>query len=200
MKEDSEADGELKLLLSSVRACTLCQDLPLGPNPIFQLNSEAKILIVGQAPGKITHAKNIPFDDPSGKRLREWMGIDREVFYDESKVAILPMAFCYPGTGEGGDLPPRKECSEKWRELLLARLVNVELTLVIGRYAMEWHLPNNQAATLTETVLSWQDYWPLQVPMPHPSPRNARWLKNNDWFSIELLPVLKERIAVLLDH
>ncbi len=194
---DNSVD-DWRSILTSVRSCTLCSKLPLGPNPILQLNPGARILIAGQAPGKITHAKGIPFDDPSGNRLRQWMGIDRDVFYDASKIAILPMGFCYPGTGKGGDLPPRKECADQWREQLLAMLPNVELTLVIGRYAMDWHLGNKQANTLTNTVADWRSFWPGILPMPHPSPRNVRWLKNNAWFESDVLPMLKQRIAALL--
>jgi len=185
-------------ILDTVRACTLCSDLPLGPNPIFQLHPDAKILIAGQAPGKKTHYKNIPFDDPSGNRLRDWMGIDRDTFYNASKIAILPMAFCYPGTGKSGDLPPPIQCADQWRSQLLKLLPNIELTLVIGQYALDWHLGNQQAKTLTETVSQWQDHWPHRLPMPHPSPRNNRWLKNNPWFVEEVLPVLKSQVASLL--
>lgn len=188
----------IRLMLDAVRSCTLCQDLPLGPKPIFQLDPRAKILIAGQAPGRITHAKGIPFDDPSGERLRNWMGVDKETFYDASKIAIMPMGFCFPGTAKGGDLPPRTECAEKWREPLLAQLPNLELTLVIGRYAMDWHIGDQQDRTLTATVANWRQHWPNILPMPHPSPRNGMWLKKNDWFSADILPVLKRRITQLL--
>lgn len=188
-----------KPLLKSVRACTLCEGLPLGPKPILQGSPQSKILIVGQAPGRITHAKGIPFDDPSGVRLRDWMGIDSETFYDESQIAILPMGFCYPGTGTGGDLPPRPECAVAWRDQLLAKLKGVELTLIIGKYAMDWHLGSDQGRTLTATVENWEHYLPEVLPMPHPSPRNMRWMSKNAWFAVEVLPVLKQRIADLLD-
>ncbi len=187
-----------KPLLKSVRECTLCEGLPLGPKPILQVSPKAKILIVGQAPGRITHAKGIPFDDPSGVRLRDWMGIDSGTFYDDSQIAILPMGFCYPGTGKGGDLPPRQECAVAWREQLLAKLNAVDLTLIIGKYAMDWHLGSDQGRTLTATVENWQHYLPRVLPMPHPSPRNMRWLSKNPWFAEEVLPVLKERVADLL--
>ena len=193
------ANEDLSQLLKEVRSCTLCQDLPLGPKPILQMSSEAKVLIVGQAPGRITHGKGIPFDDPSGDRLRNWMGVDRETFYDATKIAMLPMGFCYPGTGNGGDLPPRKECANQWREQLLGRLENIEFTLIIGRYAIDWHLGEKKAKTLRETVLNWRADWPERLPMPHPSPRNLGWLKKNDWFSNEVLPALKKRIAELLE-
>lgn len=191
-------NNNIRTSLASVRSCALCKDLPLGPKPIVQLDSRAKILIAGQAPGRITHAKGIPFDDPSGERLRNWMGVDKETFYDAKKIAILPMGFCFPGTGKGGDLPPRIECAEKWRKQLLAQLPHIELTLVIGRYAMDWHIGEKQARTLTETVAQWQKYWPDVLPMPHPSPRNGFWLKKNDWFAADILPELKRRIKQLI--
>jgi len=190
--------SEIATVVSTVRACTLCENLPLGPKPILQLDPEAKILIAGQAPGRKTHLKGIPFDDPSGDRLRAWMGVDRDTFYNESAIAILPMAFCYPGTGKSGDLPPPAQCAEQWRSQLLSFLPNIELTLVIGQYAINWHLARRQARTLTETVIQWQHYWPELLPMPHPSPRNNRWLKNNPWFSNQVLPKLKKQVASLL--
>lgn len=186
-------------LLQQVRTCTSCANLPLGPKPILQFSSEAKILIAGQAPGRITHQKGIPFDDPSGDRLRDWMGINREVFYNESKIAIVPMAFCYPGTGSNGDLPPPAICSEQWRTQLLSHLPNIALTLVIGQYALNWHLGTQQHKTLTNTVKNWERYWPEVLPMPHPSPRNNLWLKKNPWFQAEVLPLLKQRVMYLLN-
>lgn len=186
------------LILEAVRSCTLCKDLALGPRPILQVNPKAKILIAGQAPGRKTHHKNIPFDDPSGDRLRQWMGINRETFYDESVIAILPMAFCYPGTGKSGDLPPPSICSERWRTQLLEMMPNIQLTLIIGTYAIDWHIGNKQHRTLTETVSHWQDHWPELLPMPHPSPRNNRWLKKNPWFEESVLPELKKQVASLV--
>jgi uracil-DNA glycosylase len=162
----------------------------LGARPVLQINPQAKILIAGQAPGRRVHESGIPFDDPSGVRLREWLGVSRETFYDPGKVAILPMGFCYPGTGKSGDLPPRPECAERWRQQLLDSLRHVELTLVIGQYAQRWHLARVHK-NLTETVRAWQDYGPRIVPLPHPSPRNNIWLKRNPWFSESLLPSLK---------
>jgi len=185
--------------LAELRACTLCSDLPLGAKPIFQIHTEAKILVAGQAPGRITHEKGRPFDDPSGERLRNWMGIEREVFYNPTKIAILPMGFCFPGTGASGDLPPRPECAQTWRERLLTLLPNIELNLVIGQYAMQWHFPEDKKTSLTEKVNNWQQNWPRVLPMPHPSPRNNRWLKNNPWFELDVLPALKERVAMLID-
>ena len=182
----------------AVRACSRCTHLPLGPKPIFQLSSDAKILIAGQAPGRKAHQRGIPFDDPSGDRLRAWMGLEAEDFYNEANIAILPMAFCYPGTGKSGDLPPPAQCAEQWREQLLALLPNVRLTLVIGQYALDWHLGDDKARTLTDTVKQWQQYWPNMLPMPHPSPRNNRWLKNNPWFAEDVLPELKKQVSSLL--
>lgn len=185
-------------LLSQVRSCSICEGLPLGPRPILQAGSEAKILIAGQAPGRITHNKGIPFDDPSGNRLRDWLGISREIFYDPTKIAIIPMGFCFPGTGKGGDLPPRKECAAKWREPLLEQLENIELTLVIGQYAQDWHIDDGVKMTLTNRVLQWQDYMPTMLPLPHPSPRNNMWFKRNPWFEMDVLPALKTRVHALV--
>jgi uracil-DNA glycosylase len=185
-------------LVQQVRACTLCKDvLPEGPRPVVQLSRSSRILVVGQAPGRKVHETGIPFNDPSGDRLRQWMGVDREQFYNEEQVAILPMGFCFPGTGKSGDLPPRPECTETWREALLARLDKVELTLVIGQYAQAWHLPDSRKS-VTDNVKAWREYWPGLLPMPHPSPRNIRWLKSNPWFEQEVIPRLQARIGELL--
>jgi len=183
--------GNFSQLLASVRECRLCEkSLPLGARPVLQIDPRARILIAGQAPGRRVHESGIPFDDPSGVRLREWLGISRETFYDPGKVAILPMGFCYPGSEKSGDLPPRPECAEAWRHRLLRSLRHVELTLVIGQFAQRWHLARVHK-NLTETVRAWQDYGPRIVPLPHPSPRNNIWLKRNPWFSESLLPSLK---------
>ena len=185
-------------LVSRVRACTLCsQKLPHEPRPVVQLSESSRILIVGQAPGRKVHETGVPFNDPSGDRLRQWMGINRDIFYDESRVAILPMGFCFPGTGKSGDLPPLPECADTWREALLARLRHVELTLVIGQYAQAWHLPDNRRL-VTDNVQAWREYWPSLLPMPHPSPRNNLWLRRNPWFESEVLPRLKARVSQLL--
>lgn len=187
-----------KKLLSEVRACRLCAEhLPLGPRPVLQLDPKARILIVGQAPGRKVHESGIAFDDASGNRLREWMGIDNELFYDPEKIAILPMGFCFPGTGKSGDLPPRPECLPAWREALLAQLPNLEMTLVLGQYAQAYHF-GSRFKSVTELVKSWPDFWPLHIPLPHPSPRNNIWLKRNPWFEIELVPKIQARITLLL--
>lgn len=185
-------------LLSEVRTCTICKDLPLGPRPIVQFSTSAKLLVVGQAPGRITHNKGIPFDDPSGDRLRSWLGIDREVFYDAQKLAIVPMGFCFPGSGKGGDLPPRPECAPAWRDRILETLTSVELTLVIGRYAIDWHLPDQSPRTVTQAVQDWWKLWPSTLILPHPSPRNNRWLKQNPWFGEEVIPALQAKVKMLL--
>lgn len=186
------------LLLESVRECRICEaSLPHEPRPVLQLDPAAKILVVGQAPGRRVHDSGVPFDDPSGDRLRDWLGISREVFYDPAQVAILPMGFCYPGTGKSGDLPPRPECATAWRSRLLESLQHIQLTLVIGQFAQRWHLPN-RGRNLTETVRAWRNYAPEKIPLPHPSPRNNIWLKKNPWFSESLLPYLKETTGNVL--
>lgn len=185
-------------LLREVRACRLCAaDLPSGPRPILQCAPSARILIASQAPGRLAHGSGIPFDDPSGERLRAWLGIERAEFYNARSIAILPMGFCYPGTGKSGDLPPRPECEPAWRARLLAMMPGIELTLVLGRYALAWHLPD-PPSTLTASVKRWRDYWPAVVPLPHPSPRNNPWLRQNPWFEAELLPELRHRVRQLL--
>jgi uracil-DNA glycosylase len=188
----------LETLLSQVRACTLCQpQLPLGPRPVLQLTASAKILIAGQAPGARVHASGIPFSDASGKRLRQWLGIDDATFYDPQQVAILPMGMCFPGTGPSGDLPPRPECAATWRARLLQQLPKLQLTLVIGQYAQAWHLPDS-GKSVTDTVRNWRTHWPTVLPLPHPSPRNNRWLRDNPWFEAEILPLLQSQVALLL--
>jgi uracil-DNA glycosylase len=187
-------------LIKQVQNCVLCEThLPLGPRPVIQLSSESKILIAGQAPGLKVHQSGIPFDDASGDRLRQWLGVDKTDFYDDNKFAILPMGFCYPGKGKSGDLPPRTECAIAWRKQLLAQLKNSELTIVIGQYAHAYHLPN-ASKKLTENVKNWQKFWPKVIPLPHPSPRNNIWLKRNTWFESELLPPLKKRVNEILSN
>jgi uracil-DNA glycosylase len=165
---------------------------------VLQVQSGARILIAGQAPGNKVHQSGVPFDDASGDRLRDWMGIDKSMFYDAACVAILPMGFCYPGTGKSGDLPPRPECAPAWRAKLLARMPGIELTLVIGQYAQAWHLKDSCKLSLTETVMAWRVHWPAVLPLPHPSPRNNIWLKRNGWFEDEVIPVLRKRVRDLL--
>lgn len=188
----------LPSLLARVRACRLCEAaLPLGPRPVLQADPRARVLIAGQAPGRRVHASGVPFDDPSGERLRDWLGIDRTVFYDPARVAILPMGFCYPGSGRSGDLPPRRECAPAWRQPLLDVLPALQLTLVLGRYAVAWHL-GPEAGSLTDAVTDWRRHWPRRIALPHPSPRNRAWLVRHPWFEAELLPALRERVAQVL--
>jgi uracil-DNA glycosylase len=190
--------SELTALLKQVRACTLCAaHLPLGPRPVVQMHPAARLLVAGQAPGRRVHASGKPFDDPSGDRLRDWMGLSVEQFYQPELVAILPMGFCYPGTGSSGDLPPRPECAPAWRERLLRRLPRLETILMIGQYAQNWHL-ESPARTVTENVSNWRDSWPRLIPLPHPSPRNNLWLRRNPWFEAELVPRLRERVVELV--
>lgn len=184
-------------LLKEIRACKICKGLPLAPRPIVQFSPNSKLLIVGQAPGRITHNKEVPFDDPSGDRLRSWIGVNRDIFYDDQKVSIVPVGFCYPGTGKNGDLPPRAECAQAWRAQILNTLPSVELTLIIGRYAIDWHLPEFKQLTVTEAVKNWKQMWPGQLALPHPSPRNNRWLSQNPWFNEEVLPALQEKVKLL---
>lgn len=189
-------------LLTDVSHCTLCSEhLPHGANPVLQFHPSARILIAGQAPGSKVHLSGIPFADASGDRLRQWMGVDNETFYDARQIAILPMGFCYPGRGKSGDRPPRPECAATWRTALLNKLQHLELTLVIGRYALDWHLPDTGATrsrvTVTEQVRNWQQHWPDTLVLPHPSPRNNIWLKKNQWFDTEVLPILRQRVNAL---
>jgi uracil-DNA glycosylase len=188
----------LPSLLTEVRACSLCAEhLPLGPRPVLQIHRSAKILIAAQAPGRRVHETGLPFNDPSGDQLRTWLGVSREVFYDDRQIALVPMGFCFPGTGKSGDFPPRPECAATWRSPLLAHLQELQLTLVIGQYAQAYHLPK-AGKTLTEVVRNWQKYWPQIMPLPHPSPRNNIWLKRNPWFAAELLPPLRDRVSEVL--
>lgn len=190
--------GSFDQLLRQVRQCTLCSSLPLGPNPILQASSRSRILIAGQAPGRIAHVKGHPFDDPSGDRLRNWLGVERDSFYNPEYFAIVPMGFCFPGTGKGGDLPPRPECAPAWRQSLLNGMPDIQLTILLGQYAMRWHLGDSCGKTLAETVARWKDFWPTLLPLPHPSPRNMRWLKNNLKVEAEILPLLKHRVNEIL--
>lgn len=193
-----KASSSLATLITRARACSLCaHELPLGPRPVFQLGPKASILIAGQAPGAKVHDSGVPFDDPSGDRLRDWMDIDRDTFYNPNRIAILPMGFCYPGKGKSVDLPPRKECALEWRQPLLDQLRQLKLTLVIGQYALKWHIPE-APKELTATVKAWRSYEPSIIPLPHPSPRNNIWLSKNRWFVEELLPNLKKRVKAAL--
>ncbi len=191
--------AEVAALLREVRACTHCAAaLPLGPRPVLQLDPRARILLASQAPGRRVHASGLPFDDASGDLLRQWMGLDRAQFYDPRLLAIVPMGLCFPGTGAAGDLPPRPECAPRWRARLLAALPRIELTLLVGRYAIDGHLRPPRSATLTRVVREWRSHAPAVLPLPHPSPRNRRWLAANPWFAEEVLPLLAERVRAIV--
>lgn len=193
-----ERQAQLARLLEEVRACRVCEaHLPLGPKPVLRADVHARVLIVGQAPGTRVHATGIPWNDPSGDRLRAWMNLERDTFYDERRIAIIPTGFCYPGRGRAGDLPPRPECAPLWHPRLRALLPNVGLTLLVGQYAQAYYLKGRRKRTLTATVHAWREYLPEFLPLPHPSPRNTRWLKLNPWFTQEVIPQLRERIHAL---
>ena len=188
----------LNRLLRDVRACRQCEaELPLGPRPVLRAAQSARILIVGQAPGTRVHATGIPWNDPSGDRLRNWLQLDREQFYDKRLIAIIPMGFCYPGKGKSGDLPPRPECAPLWHAQLLEQLPELQLRLLIGRYAQNYYLQTKHRS-LAETVRDFHRYLPDYLPLPHPSPRNIRWLRNHPWFEKDVLPVLRERVVAIL--
>ncbi|MEO1450088.1 MAG: uracil-DNA glycosylase family protein [Bacteroidota bacterium] len=194
-------EQSLEALLTEIRACQICEaHLPLGPRPILSAKPEAKILLVGQAPGSKVHATGIPWNDPSGKRLREWLDMPDEVFYDPAQIAIIPMGFCYPGKGERGDLPPRPECAEAWQEKLLAKLPNIRLTLTIGQYAVGYHLGKRKKKTLAETVRHWGNYLNDDIiPLPHPSPRNIMWRRKHPWFEEEVIPQIRIKVWEALE-
>ncbi|MGO1119721.1 uracil-DNA glycosylase family protein [Rhodovibrionaceae bacterium A322] len=187
-------------VFARVRACHLCEEeLPFGPRPVVRGSAEARVLIIGQAPGSKVHASGIPFDDRSGDRLRDWLGIGKDLFYDESKLAIMPMGFCYPGRNpKGGDLPPLPRCAPTWHPLLRPAFTGVELTLLVGSYAQNHYLAKTKQKTMTETVAHWRDYQDKGLlPLPHPSWRNTAWLKKNPWFESDVLPHLRQQIRDL---
>lgn len=190
------ADG-LTLLLKEISDCQICRGLIPEPNPVLRASDTSRILIIGQAPGTKVHASGIPWNDASGNRLRDWMGVDSETFYDETKIAIVPMGFCYPGKGKSGDLPPRPECAPEWHERILSELSDIRCTLLIGQYAQNYYLKDGYT-TLTERVRSWREQAPRNYVLPHPSPRNQIWLKRNGWFEEEVIPHLRESIRALL--
>lgn len=184
-------------LLEKIKQCQICQDLPLGPKPIVQLHPSAKIMLIGQAPGTKAHTSGIAWNDASGKRLREWLGVTDEQFYDATKFAIMPMGFCYPGKGKSGDLPPRKICAPQWHPLILSQLKHIQLTIVIGQYSQNYYL-HDEYTNLTERVKCWRDTFPEYLPIPHPSPRNRIWLQKNPWFTDEVIPTLQKKVHELL--
>jgi uracil-DNA glycosylase len=187
-------------LLQEIRRCRICAaHLPLGPRPVLRVRPSAQLLIIGQAPGTKVHASGIPWNDRSGDRLRDWLAMDRDVFYDERRVAVMPMGFCYPGVdANGGDRPPRPECAPRWHAQVLARLPRIELMLLVGSYAQAYYLGKQRRATMSETVQAWRDYAPDYLPLPHPSWRNTGWLKRNPWFAAELLPALRTCVHALI--
>jgi uracil-DNA glycosylase len=188
----------LSNLLEQVRDCRHCAaTLPLGPRPVLRAGASARLMIIGQAPGTRVHASGIPWDDPSGERLRDWLNLSRETFYDASRVAIMPMGFCYPGKGKSGDLPPAPDCAPLWHARLLAHMPALELTLLVGNYAQAYYL-DAPRETLTARVRRFRDFGPGFFPLPHPSPRNTLWLKRNPWFEAEVVPALRERVASVL--
>jgi len=190
----------LDALLAEIRTCRLCAPyLQDGPRPVLQASASSRLLIVSQAPGRKVHATGIPFNDVSGDRLRHWLGVDRETFYDAQRIAIVPMGFCFPGSGRSGDLPPRPECAPAWHPRLMPLLKQVRLTLAIGQYAQAGVLGEQRGASLTDTMQAWREHLAHGIlPLPHPSPRNQLWLKRNPWFEAELLPVLRERVKQVL--
>ncbi len=196
---DEVTQPPLDALLAEVRACRVCAaHLPLGPRPVVQAGRSARLLIVGQEPGAKVHASGVPWDDASGLRLRDWLGLDAATFHDAAQVAIMPMGYCYPGRGRGGDLPPRRECADLWHARLLAQMPDIRLTLLIGQYAQRHFLGATRKSSLTATVAAFADYAPRFIPLPHPSPRNTAWFQRHPWFERELLPVLRARVQALL--
>ncbi len=186
-------------LFRDIRACAHCEGLPRGPRPVVRGSSSARLCSIGQAPGVRVHESGIPWNDPSGKRLRDWLQMDDDTFYDENRIAIVPIGFCYPGTMEnGGDYPPRKECAPKWHPPLLHALKQVELTLLVGTYAQAFYLGRERKKNMTETVRAFRDYLPKFLPTPHPSWRTTGWQKKNPWFDDELLPELRARVHALI--
>ena len=196
-------DPEIQSFLNEVRACQICRKakspLPHEPRPVFQVHPEARILVAGQAPGNLVHQSGRPFTDPSGDRLRDWMGIGADIFYDELKLAILPMGFCFPGyTPKGADKPPRKECAPAWREQVLTILPQIRVTLLIGGYAQAWHVGETYEGRVTDTVEKWRNFLPDCFVLPHPSWRNNAWLKRHEWFERDLIPELRSAVRSAL--
>ncbi len=200
LPRDLDRGESFEQLLARTRACRVCEkDLPLGPNPVFRLAETARLLIVGQAPGTKVHATGIPWNDPSGDRLREWLALDCDAFYDTARIAILPTGLCYPGRlPQGGDRPPRPECAPLWHPPLRARLTNVRLTLLVGSYAQAYYLGNRRAASVAETVRNFRTYLPEFLPLPHPSWRTRAWAERNPWFSCRVIPELRRRVREVL--
>ncbi len=211
MNGGTDAAGDLEALVRDIRACMICRNKPLKkplphkPRPVIRASDTARLAVCGQAPGTRVHASGLPFDDPSGDRLRSWMGIGRDLFYDENRIAIVPMGFCFPGQdARGGDLPPRRECAATWHDRLFAAMPRLELILVVGQYAHAYHLGTQRRKNLTATVRAWRPIYteserPQQLPLPHPSWRNTMWLKRNPWFDAEVIPILQSRVKQLTE-
>lgn len=205
------SSSKLARLLKDISGCRICRDAPVGqplphePRPVLRVSATARIAICGQAPGTRVHASGIPFTDPSGDRLRDWLEIGPDIFYDTARIAIVPMGFCFPGLdAKGGDRPPRRECAPAWRDRVFGHLDRIELILLVGQYAQAWHLGGARRDTLTDTVRNWRAYFeapaqPQCIPLPHPSWRNNAWIKANPFFEKELLPALRSRVAQILD-
>lgn len=190
----------MQFILSEIKKCNICEpSLKLGVRPVVTAHPKSKIVIIGQAPGLLVHNTGIPWNDKSGENLRSWMGIDKEIFYDVTKIAIIPMGFCYPGKGKTGDLPPRKECAPLWHNQLLSQLKEVELVLLIGKYAQDYYLKDREEKTLTETVKNYYNFLPQYFVLPHPSPRNNIWQAKNEWFKKDVLPSLKLKVKEILN-
>ena len=197
----AEKIQDLPKLLAEIRACKACAaDLPLGPRPIVRGEASARLLIVSQAPGKRVHQTGLSFDDKSGDRLRCWLGLECGIFYDEARVAIAPIGFCYPGSSKGGDLPPRPECAPLWHARLRALLPAIELTLLVGRYAITHYLPARRASKMRQTIECWRDFLPEFFVLPHPSWHTTRWLRDNPWFDSEVLPELRARVTAVISR
>lgn len=189
----------MRTLLSEISACLICKDqLPLGPRPVVSAHPNSKIVIIGQAPGTKVHQSGVPWDDQSGKQLRKWLNVSEDDFYSPEKFAIVPMAFCYPGKGKSGDLPPRSECAPQWHQALLEGMAEVELIILIGIYAQKYYLGKKAKETLTETVANFNSYLPEFFPLPHPSPRNRFWMRKNPWFEQSVLEVFQNEVAKIL--
>ncbi|WP_430409572.1 uracil-DNA glycosylase family protein [Kordia sp.] len=187
-------------LLEEILGCTICKDfLPLGINPVLAAHEQSKIILIGQAPGLKVHQNGIPWNDMSGKRLRQWLHVSDAVFYDTKNIALIPMGFCYPGKGKSGDLPPRKECAITWHKQLLTKMQKAKLVLLVGQYAQKYYLQESAKRTLTETVSNYESYLPKYFPLPHPSPRNRFWLSKNPWFEKEVIPRLQTAVASVLN-
>ena len=197
---DSKYDtSQMKELLQKIIGCTVCvPHLELGPRPIFSVDVESRIIVIGQAPGTVVHASGIPWDDRSGENLRRWMNVNIETFYNPQKIALIPMGFCYPGKGKSGDLPPRKECAPLWHNTLISHMKQIKLILLVGKYAQDYYLHEEVQKNLTETVRSYKQYLPNYFVLPHPSPRNNIWLAKNDWFQLEVIPELQQIIKEIL--